>query len=82
MVSWVRITAPMRAQLAALIFEKVMHQKDIKENTAAGKDEAPADDIDVEKTTQRILNYLGVDRQRVTDCTKYVPETLKFQTPH
>ncbi|QSZ33420.1 hypothetical protein DSL72_004988 [Monilinia vaccinii-corymbosi] len=73
------VSVPMRAQLSALIFEKTMRRKDAKGNstTLGDKDGVSAEDIDPDKTSQKILNLIGVDTGRVCDCARQTFEIVQ-----
>ncbi|KAM3072182.1 hypothetical protein ACMFMG_008639 [Clarireedia jacksonii] len=66
--SWTKVSLPMRAQLSALVFEKITRRKDVKSYVSTNEDASSTDDDDVDKTTQKLLNLLGVDVQRIADC--------------
>jgi hypothetical protein len=58
----------MRAQLSALVFEKITRRKDVKSYAVTSEDTKSTEDDDFDKTTQKLLNLLGVDVQRIADC--------------
>jgi hypothetical protein len=58
----------MRAQLSALVFEKITRRKDVKSFAGTSEDEESTEEGDFDKTTQKLLNLLGVDVQRIADC--------------
>lgn len=73
------VSVPMRAQLSALIFEKTMRRKDVKGGSATleDKDGVFSDDIDPDKTSQKILNLIGVDIGRICDCARQTFEIVQ-----
>ncbi|EDN95313.1 conserved hypothetical protein [Sclerotinia sclerotiorum 1980 UF-70] len=73
------VSVPMRAQLSALIFEKTMRRKDAKGGSASleNKEGVPSDDIDPDKTSQKILNLIGVDTGRICDCARQTFEIVQ-----
>ncbi|KAI9641269.1 hypothetical protein NHQ30_010070 [Ciborinia camelliae] len=73
------VSVPMRAQLSALIFQKTMRRKDAKGSSATSedKDGISSDDIDPDKTSQKILNLIGVDTGRICDCARQTFEIVQ-----
>ena len=73
------VSVPMRAQLTALVFEKIMHRKDVKGSFATSEniDGNSSHDIDPEKTSQKILNLIGVDTGRICDCARQTFEIVQ-----
>ncbi|KAJ8064016.1 hypothetical protein OCU04_007859 [Sclerotinia nivalis] len=73
------VSVPMRAQLSALIFEKTMRRKDAKGSSATSenKEGVSSDDIDPDKTSQKILNLIGVDTGRICDCARQTFEIVQ-----
>ncbi|KAK1830353.1 P-loop containing nucleoside triphosphate hydrolase protein [Podospora conica] len=85
-LSWAELTIPVRAQLAALIFEKAMRKKDAKgadqtkdtpvesdgpSKAKKGKTGGKDDDEKVKKSKQGTVNLIGVDAKRVGDFSAY-----------
>ncbi|PQE07873.1 ABC transporter protein [Rutstroemia sp. NJR-2017a WRK4] len=66
--SWTKVSLPMRAQLSALVFEKITRRKDVKTFAGTNEDAESTGEDDFDKTTQKLLNLLGVDVQRIADC--------------
>ncbi|KAK6608393.1 ATP-dependent bile acid permease 3 [Botrytis cinerea] len=73
------VSVPMRAQLSALIFEKTMRRKDAKggPSIAENEDGVSSDEIDPDKTSQKILNLIGVDTGRICDCARQTFEIVQ-----
>ncbi|ESZ97863.1 hypothetical protein SBOR_1739 [Sclerotinia borealis F-4128] len=73
------VSVPMRAQLSALIFEKTMRRKDAKSSSATSEDKegVSSDEIDPDKTSQKILNLIGVDTGRICDCARQTFEIVQ-----
>ncbi|TAQ89264.1 hypothetical protein B7494_g2401 [Chlorociboria aeruginascens] len=67
--SWTMLSIPIRAQLSALIFEKTLRRKDVKEASSHSEDDGP-EAFDPEKTRQSTINLIGVDSQRIGECFK------------
>ncbi|TGO35495.1 hypothetical protein BHYA_0156g00190 [Botrytis hyacinthi] len=73
------VSVPMRAQLSALIFEKTMRRKDAKGRPAMAENEngVSSNEIDPDKTSQKILNLIGVDTGRICDCARQTFEIVQ-----
>ncbi|RAL58871.1 hypothetical protein DID88_009291 [Monilinia fructigena] len=73
------VSVPMRAQLSALIFEKTMRRKGAKGSSTKSEenDGVSSDDIDPDKTSQKILNLIGVDTGRICDCARQTFEIVQ-----
>ncbi|KAJ8129451.1 hypothetical protein O1611_g4180 [Lasiodiplodia mahajangana] len=86
-LSWADICIPIRAQLSALIFQKAMRRKDVKEaskkkSTTASTDASETAQPEVEessddeaevlnKNKQSTVNLIGVDAKRVSDFANF-----------
>ena len=76
-LGWLDMSFPIRAQLAALIFQKSMRRKDAKEPSKDDIDKASSsaqserhssqDRAEAPKTKQTVLNLIGVDCKRLAD---------------
>ncbi|KAI0107849.1 P-loop containing nucleoside triphosphate hydrolase protein [Nemania sp. FL0031] len=85
-LSWADICIPIRAELSALIFQKAMRRKDVKEaskkkpttqstdvaEATQPEDEESGDEAEVlNKNKQSTVNLIGVDAKRVSDFANF-----------
>lgn len=70
-ITYSKLAVPISSELQALLYQKTMHRKDIKQPKEAGKDGKHQSESVQQQGQQEVINLMTVDVKRISDYASY-----------